>query len=283
MLRQAIERGPDELQLILKEVLNLPPRKQQELAKLLEEADLGNLISASKLVADRLKFVHGIETLLFDPGSKKLLKERSQLHRMIAENNTWVFGEQFNLTVDDQSLTEVLRKHRKLIGDDIAIDAPVKRIDGKTGIVDLMLSRSVPQSRADEREHLVVELKRPSVKVGADEITQVEKYAYTVADDERFRHLHTRWSFWVISNDLDAFAKVKTRQKDKPRGQISQTDDGRIEVWVKTWSEIIAECKARLRFVQEHLQTNVSKETSLKYLQETYDKYLTGVEIDDAA
>jgi hypothetical protein len=78
-------------------------------------------------------------------------------------------------------------------------------------------------------------------------------------------------------------AKVKTRQKDKPRGQISQTDDGRIEVWVKTRSEIIAECKARLRFVQEHLQTNVSKEASLKYLQETYDKYLTGIEIDDAA
>jgi hypothetical protein len=143
MLRQAIERGPDELQLILKEVLDLPPRKQQELAKLLEEADLGNIISASKLVADRLKFVHGLETLLFDPDSKKLLKERSQLHRMLADNNTWVFGEQFNLTVDDQSLTEVLRKHRKLIGDDVVIDTPVKRIDGKTGIVDLMLSRSV--------------------------------------------------------------------------------------------------------------------------------------------
>ena len=79
-----------------------------------------------------------------------------------------------------------------------------------------------------------MELKRPSVKVGADEIKQIEQYAYTVADDERFRHLQTRWSFWVISNDLDAFAKVKTRQKDRPRGQISETDDGRIKVWVKT-------------------------------------------------
>jgi len=283
MLRQAIERGPEELQLILREVLELPPRKQTELAKLLEEADLGNIISASKLVADRLKFIHGLEALLFTPESRELLKERSQLHRMLAENNTWVFGEQYNLTVDDQSLTEVLRKHRKLIGDDVTIDTSVKRIDGKTGIIDLMLSRSVPQNRADEREHLVVELKRPSVKVGAKEIMQVENYAYTIADDERFRHLNTRWSFWVISNDIDAFAEKKTRQKDKPRGQITQTEDGKIEVWVKTWSEIIAECKARLSFVQEHLQTNVSKEASLKYLKETYDKYLTGIEIDDAA
>ena len=57
MLRQAIERGPDELQLIMREVLNLPERKLQELAKLLEDADLANIIGASKLVADRLKFL----------------------------------------------------------------------------------------------------------------------------------------------------------------------------------------------------------------------------------
>lgn len=281
MLRQAIERGPDELQHILSEVLDVPENTQKELSKLLKEADLANVISASKLVADRLKFVYGLETLLFDPESRELLKERSQLHRMIAENNTWIFGEEFNLTVDDQSLTAVLRKHRKLIGDETVIDQPVKRIDGKVGIVDLMLSRSVPQNRADEREHLIVELKRPSVKVGPDEITQVEKYAYTVAQDERFRHLRTRWSFWLISNDLDQFAQVKTRQKDKPRGQVFQSEDGNIQVWVKSWAEILGECKSRMRFVQEHLQANVDRETSLKYLKRTYEKYLTGVNVSD--
>ena len=215
MLRQAIERGPDELQLIMREVLNFPERKLQELAKLLEDADLANIIGASRLVADRLKFLHGLEALLFTPDMKMHLKERSQLHRLLAEN-TWAFGEEFSLTVDDQSLTEVLRKHRKLIGEETVIDTPVKRTDGKVGIVDLMLSRSGPQNHADEREHLVVELKRPTVKVGADEITQAEKYAYTVAEDERFRHLHTKWSFWVISNDLDAFARLGPGRKTNP-------------------------------------------------------------------
>jgi hypothetical protein len=117
MLRQAIERGPDELQIIMREVLELPERKLQELAKLLEEADLANIISASAVVADRLKFLHGLDALLFEPDNKKHLKERSQLHRILADN-TWVFGEEFSLTVDDQALTEVLRKHRKIIGDE---------------------------------------------------------------------------------------------------------------------------------------------------------------------
>lgn len=277
MLRQAIECGPDELQHILTEVLDLPEKTQKELSKLLEEADLANVISSSKLVADRLKFVQGLETVLFDVDSKKLLKERSQLHRIIAENNTWIFGEEFNLIVDDQSLSEVLRKHRKLIGESTMIDQPVKRIDGKVGIVDLMLPRSVPQNHADEREHLIVELKRPSVKIGAEEITQVKKYAFTVAEDERFRHLKTRWNFWVLSNDLDAYARAETRQKGKARGLVYQAEDGTIEVWVKTWSEVLAECKSRMRFVQQNLQANVDKDSSLKYLKRTYEKYLSGV------
>ena len=36
-----------------------------------------------------------------------------------------------------------------------------------------------------------------------------------------------------------------------------------------------------MRFVQEHLQANIDKESSLRYLRETYEKYLTGVaEVD---
>ena len=58
MLRSAIERGPEELQLILKEVLDLPPRKQRELATLLQETTLSAIITAAKTVADRLKFIY---------------------------------------------------------------------------------------------------------------------------------------------------------------------------------------------------------------------------------
>lgn len=97
-----------------------------------------------------------------------------------------MFGEEYNLSVDDQSLTEVLRQHAKATKRDVHIDTPVRRVDGKQGIIDLMLSRSVRQSRDDEFEHLIVELKAPAVKVGSDEITQTEKYAFTVADDENF-------------------------------------------------------------------------------------------------
>jgi hypothetical protein len=71
MLRQAIERAPDELQHVLTEILDLPEKTQKELSRLLEEANLANVISASRLVADRLKFVHGLEAVLFDTPNRK--------------------------------------------------------------------------------------------------------------------------------------------------------------------------------------------------------------------
>ena len=125
MLRTAIENSPEELQVILNEILGLPKRKQEELAGLLREASLSSIISAAKIVADRLKFLAGLEQILFDTDLKKRLKERSQLHKIV-EDNTWLFGEEYNLSVSDRGLTAVLRKHRKILGEDVVIDRPVR-------------------------------------------------------------------------------------------------------------------------------------------------------------
>lgn len=276
MLRSAIERSPEDLQIILREVIQLPQRKQEELAHLLREASLSSIISAAKIVADRLKFISALESVVFDPDMKARLKERSQLHRILADN-TWIFGEEFNLSVSDKSLTEVLRQHRKLLGDDTRIDEPVKHISKTRGIVDLMLSRALRRHRADELDHLVVELKAPKVKIGKKEITQIEEYAISVADDPRFRtSTGVKWTFWVLSDDLDKYAAFRIKEG----GIIEQK--GNITIGIKTWGQIIEENKARLQFFQEKLEHQVDQGTALQYLRDKYEAFLTGVVTEEA-
>ena len=275
MLRTAVERSPEDLQLILTEVLDLPKRKQEELAKLLREASLSSIITAAREVSDRLKFLAGLEAILFAPDMKAKLKERSQLHQIIADN-TWLFGEEYHLTASDRSLTTVLRKHRKLLDDHTVIDKPVKHVDKKLGIVDLMFSRALRRHRADKLDHLVVELKRPSVKIGDKEITQIEKYAISVANDERFRTSNgVRWVFWVISDDFADYADYRMDED----GIISS--NGGITVGVKTWGQVIEQNKARLQFFQEKLEHQVDEGTALRYLQDRYSRFLEGVVTED--
>lgn len=113
---------------------------------LLERVSLEAVVGAFKLVTDRLDFLKGLELLVFDPVSQEQLAERAQLHRILAAH-TWIFGEEFNLTVDDKGLTKVLQAHLHLLGTKTNEVTPVRREDGSVGIVDLMLSRTMPSRK----------------------------------------------------------------------------------------------------------------------------------------
>lgn len=281
MLRSAIERGPEELQMILKEVLDLPVRQQKELAELLQETTLSAIITAARTVADRLKFIAALENIVFDPEKKGRIKERSQLHRILAEN-TWVFGEEYNLWVSDQDLKRVLERHKKLLDPAISIDDPVRIIGKKRGIIDLMFSRVTRRHRANDREHMVVELKAPSVKIGADAITQAKKYAIAVLDDDRFKTVKgIKWHFWLVSNAYDDYARNEIESGPDPDRRLIMRKDN-VLVGIKTWGELIEENRARLQFFQEHLQHTADESAAIRYLQKKHSKFLEGVIVEDA-
>lgn len=273
LIRQALESDASSLQTILQDVLGLPPDKQDELARLLKRTSLAAIITASRIVANRLDFLRGLESLVFNDPSRDQLRERDQLHRIVADN-TWLFGEEFSLAVDDQGLTEVLKAHCEQLGIAVLDNSPVTRVDGSRGIVDLMLSRVVPMPRADQREHLVVELKRPTVRIGQEELAQVESYAHAIIRDERFRNTQTTWHFWALSNDVDDIVAEKAEQPGQPEGLVTQLDRGRAKVWVRTWAQVLRGCSARLQFFQDKLNLRVDRDNGLEYLRETYSKYL---------
>jgi hypothetical protein len=271
MLRQVIEHSPEDLQLILAEVLNLPAGKRDELAKLLQDTSLAAIVNMAKMVSDRLKFLDGLEAILFHADSKKRLKERSELHGIIADH-CWLFGDEFSLSVDDRSLTEVLRAHRRMLGDEACIDEPVGHISQSRGIVDLMLSKATRRHRANALTHLVVELKRPAVKIDARCITQIEEYAFSVAADERFRAVGVNWNFFVISDDYGPYANGRILDAS---GLIHRKSD--MAVYVKTWAQLLDENRARLQFLQEHLESQPVKKEALRFLRERHAEYLDGI------
>lgn len=273
LVKQALKENPETLQRIFQDVLNLPKEHQEDLADLLQKTSLSAIIASAKLVANRLDFVRGLEIMLFDKESKQQLLERDQLHQVLAKE-TWVFGEEFHLTSNEETLNEVLVKYLSKLGKRADDDSLVTREDGSTGRIDLMLARTVPQPRAEEREHLVVELKRPSRKIDSEVLAQVKSYAIAVAQDERFKDTKTRWVFWAISNEMTDEARREARQRGRPEGLVYDDEELRITVWAKTWGQLLIECRAKLNFFKQHLDYEADRTSALNYLKQAHEKYI---------
>jgi hypothetical protein len=265
--------------------LELPEDKLRELDELLSQTTLANAIALSRSITNRLDFVKALEEMVFEPELKKKVLERRELHRIPA-NETWVFGEEFNLTADDESLRTALKRHIQILErDELAPDVAAQPVTLPSGqqeaIVDLMLARTVPQS-AKRREHLVVELKRPSIKVGPNELQQVREYALAVARDSRFDKAEVQWDFYVISGDLDGTVIEDAAQTHLPLGQTNSYEDGRVRVWAKTWGEVMEDASQRLKFVQTQLGYDPSAQQAFKTLRSRHAEFV-GEAVEDFA
>jgi hypothetical protein len=278
LLKTAIEQDPGSLRRVMNEVLDLSEQDLAELNKLLDRTSLSQVISASRTITNRLDFLLALEEMVLDPEKRKRVLERSQLHRILA-GETWIFGEEFALTADDESLNSVLRKHVKRLGRDRitpdVLDEPVEDISGgrKQSIVDLLLARQIPQTR-NRLEHLVIELKRPTVPIGNDEAQQIKDYALAVAEDDRFDKADVDWDFIAVSTKLAGTIPEESRQEGKPAGLLTTFKQGRVRVWARTWGEIIEETRHRHKFVKEKLDYAPSTQQAFKYLEEAHAEFL---------
>jgi hypothetical protein len=274
LLREAVENDPGALRRVLQEVLELDEQQLADLNELLDRTNLAAVVSAAREVTNRLDFIRLLEELVFEPAVKGRVKERAQLQRILA-TESWIFGEEFALLVDDESLTNVLRRHLDQLDRtrDALAPQPVTDEDGRTRIVDLMLGRSIEQRR-QRREHLVVELKAPSVKIGLDELNQIERYADAVVNDSQFDLKTTRWDFVVVSGELSSTAANRANQRGRDPGLVVDFEDADVRVWAKTWGQIIEDAKHRMKYVRNALGYHPDRDAAVRYLHDRHRDFV---------
>lgn len=272
LLREALERDPGHLRRVLEEVLELDAARLADLNQLLDRTTLAAIVAAARSISDRLDFLRALEEIIHEPGVQRRVLERSQLHRILA-TETWIFGEEYHLLADDESLTNVLRRHlRELERDDLASEH-VTDAHGRTRIVDLMLGKSLEHA-ANRREHLVIELKRPSVTVGHKEVAQIRDYAQAVAADDQFDKAKTQWDFWIISTSMDDAIRRQANQRNREPGLLDEYDDLNVRIWAKTWGEVIQEATHRMKFVRQQLEYTSGRDEAIQYLHDRHQEFV---------
>lgn len=255
-LKEAIRHNPDSLSTILRAVVNLPKTRQDEFSSLLEKTQLGNIITASSLIADRVVALEVLKGMVFNPDYRHTTRERGELD-VVIRDNTWMFGERFHIALSEIGLTRVMERVSQELGSKLP-KKRVRKADGASARLDNFLGRVVPHPDQTKREFMVIELKRPSLRVGRAELDQLEDYVNALMTQPDYSHTDTQWTFFLVTGEYDSSIAHRITQKDRPTGLFLKSANS--EVWVKTWAELIRDCDARLHFIQDKLRVEVSAE-----------------------
>jgi hypothetical protein len=257
LLREAVSNNPESVSRILKAVFNLPKVRQDEFSQLLDKTELGHIISASNLVANRIVALKVLSEMVFEPKHRRSIKERGELD-VLVRDCTWLFGEGFHFTMAEAGLTKIMQRVSTELGLKRAKGAKATKPDGKVGRIDSFMGRLVPHGDENHREFLLIELKRPSLTIGRKELDQLEDYVNSILAQPDFVNTSTNWNFYLVTSEYDDVVKERITQENRPVGLF--IDKPNHKVWVKSWAELLRDAESRLKFVQDKLRIEVSNQ-----------------------
>lgn len=252
MLNLILEKGnKPELFEILKQIIDLSDEERDELASILKYTTFNRITRAMQLLADRLKAVQVLKELVF---KIEYNAYEAQIQRVV-EEHYWIFGEQYSLITaaepDFESALRglILQETRK--DEKVVIDHPDKNKE-----MDIFMVRQ--DRRGVVTENVVVELKRPSVLLGEEEVSQVKRYMRVIKSDSRFNAGEVKWTFYLVGSKYDTSKYIEGEiESNKANGQpflIHTSDNGLTNIYVLKWSEIFDDFSRRYEFLMEKLK-----------------------------
>jgi len=273
LIKEALENNSNSLQKILAEVIELPKEKRDELVEILEESSLSTVIDTMTEIKNRLRFINGLEELIYNKDLNKNVLERKHLHKILV-NETWLFGDEFTYGVDDVTLKNVLKEYLKHLGRADFAEITESQDNSNLQIIpDVCLWRQFPQGIPGHKTNLIIELKKPTVDAGVEELMQIKLYASRICQDRRFPKEKTKWKFLLVTKDIKSDIESELEQSDRKYGHVISTD--LYDVYVLTWGHILNEAKTRYEFIKEKLNLNLmNNDKNLEYLKSKYEEYL---------
>lgn len=237
---------------VLKQVVELDEDEIKELSEVLKYTSLNNITRTIKLVEDRVKVVQGLKELVFD---KNLFANEVPHIQEVVENHYWLFGEQYNLITAAEPDFE-----QALMGLIKAQTGKEERVtlnhEDKNKEMDIYMLRQ--DRKGNVTENVVVELKRPTVSLGEDQLSQVKRYMRVIKSDDRFIAREVKWKYYLVGNHFDSSGYMKGEiESHKALGEqnlVHSEADGNQKIYVNVWSDIFDEFTIKYNYLMERLK-----------------------------
>lgn len=229
----------DEILAILDNVVKLTDEERSELSRVLQKTKLSAVVSLVKMLEGRFRTITGLKKLVFELA--KFTNERDHI-QTIVENNYWMFGEQYHLVSADKNFEILLNNYLKFIEDG---EKGIKKMKSENRLKrpDIFIARKMnyPDQINNEyiiEENIIVELKRPSVKIGKDQYDQIEQYIRTIIKEPRFSSELRNWKLFLVGKEIDDWILDKYEsQKNKGKRFLVEAVKN-YEIYALRWDDL---------------------------------------------
>ncbi len=249
------------IQLILEQLQDLTEEEKKDLSNILQRTSLSSIVKTIKEIDHRLNILDKLKILLVELKQETL--EVKHLQKVLDEN-FWIFGEQFRLFSSTEG--PLKRTLLQYATDILKISDPELQSE-PNGEVDLFLTRADAVNTAKQM-NVIVEIKRPSIKLAKKEYDQIEEYMNRIKEQDLCNGTNQFWEFYLIGNNYDDYLGDKIESQsvsgEKERGLTYSVKDSHFKIYVRKWSDILeVEWGAKMKYLKDKLQVESEKEGGL--------------------
>lgn len=273
----------------LDKIIELSSDDAEKYNRMVNRIKLSKIIEKYSVLIHRKEFLRTLEKLVYDETVAQYLEERTQLHKIVAEE-AWIFGDKFeneDLVSSDRSLITMIRTlnlREDLYFEDNISDKKLQEIEGfikqnrqntencLNKIPDLVLCKKEDNGRVFN--HLLIELKKPKVAINnlcREQALKVYKGILNASHNNgglKISETH-KWQYCLVSSRISDTIKSEFT-KD---GHLEEKSNGNYIIDCKTWREIIDDADRRINQKLEKIETDICDEDCQNLLNQYKEKF----------
>lgn len=244
---------------LIGQIVSMNATERNELSDLLKKTSMAGITRMVSLIENRYKVIMLLKALVYD--LKRFTSEIRHLQKAI-EENFWLFGEQYHLVSANEAFQQLHDKYIDFLSGNLNRNGTKK--EGRTHSTrrpDLFICRKrlIPDGLDDElqmEENIIVELKRPSVDIGVEQVRQIEDYMEIIRTDDAFNSQKRKWKFMIIGNNVDEYVKGQYESMKEKNRRFLIKSAYNYEIYAYSWDDIFQLFEIRHSFLADNLNFN---------------------------
>lgn len=252
---------------IMENITKLSKEEREKLSNVLTRTTLSCVIETVKMLDERNIVIENLKKLVFE--LSEYANERNHIQK-IMERNYWIFGEEYNLVTADKHFERALSEYRYILdGYKNKQEFELDKTEKKKRMDIFMCAKrplDVYQNSSIKEENIILELKAPTVPIGAEIFQQIESYMEIIRKEPQFNSSLREWKFYAISNEVSDFIKGKY-EENEAKGQPFLVKALRnYKIFIMTWDDVFKNFEHKHRFLYDKLIIDKEK------LEEQFEK-----------